>query len=64
MSKQIMELIKLDGLQSELDQKIDILQYSISRLANQQYVHQAEENPEEECLIETILGKQAQLQQI
>ena len=26
---------KLDGHQSELDQKIDILQYSISRLANQ-----------------------------
>ena len=55
---------KLDGLQSELDQKIVILQYSISRLANQQHVHQEEENPEEECLIDTIFGKQAQLQQL
>ena len=50
---------KLDGLQSKLDQKIDILQYSISRLANQQHIHQ-----EEECLIDTILGEQAQLQQL
>ena len=50
---------KLDGLQSEFDQKIDILQYSISRLANQQHVHQ-----EEECLIDTILGERAQLQQL
>ena len=55
---------KLDGLQSDHDQKIDILQYSISRLANQQHVHQEEENPEEECLIDTILGEQAQLQQL
>ena len=42
---------KLDGLQSDLDQKIDILQYSISRLTNQENVHQKEENPKEECLI-------------
>ena len=55
---------KLDGLQSDLDQKIDILQYSISRLANQQHVHQEEENPEEECLIDTILGEHAQLRQL
>ena len=53
----------LDGVQSDLDQKIDILQYSISRLTNQ-HVHQEEENPEEECLIDTILGEQAQLQQL
>ena len=47
---------KLNGLQSELDQKIDILQYSISRLTNQ-HDHQEEENLEEECLIDTILGE-------
>ena len=52
---------KLDVLQSDLDQKIDILHNSISRLTNQ-HVHQEEENPEEECLIGTILGDQAQLQ--
>ena len=53
---------RIDGLQNDLDKKIDILQYSISRLTNQQHVHQEEENPEEECLINTILGEQAQLQ--
>ena len=47
---------KLDEVQNDLDQKIDNLQYSISRLTNQQHVHQEEENPEEECLIGTILG--------
>ena len=55
---------RIDGLQNDLDQKIDILQYSISRLTNQQHVHQEEENPEEEYLIDTILGEQAQLQQL
>ena len=55
---------KLVGLQSDLDQKIDILQYSISRLTNQYHVHSEEENPEEECLIDTILGEHAQLQQL
>ena len=49
---------RLDVLQSDFDQKIDILQHSISRLTNHHHVH-----PEEECLIDTILGKQAQLQQ-
>ena len=48
---------KLDGLQSDLDKKIDILQYSISSLTNQQNVHQEEENPEEECLIDTTVEK-------
>ena len=47
---------KLNGLQCELDQKIDILQYSISRLTNQ-HDRQEEENLEEECLIDTILGE-------
>ena len=55
---------RIDGLQNEIDQKFDNLQYSISRLANQQHVHQEEENLEEECLIDTILGEQAQLQQL
>ena len=41
-------------LQSEIDQEFDILQQSFS--------HQEEENMEEECLTETILGEQAQLQ--
>ena len=53
---------RLDVLQSYIDHKFDNLQYSISRLTNQQNVHQEEENPEEECLIDTILGEQAELQ--
>ena len=40
--------------QSEIDQEFDILQQTIS--------HQEEANLEEECLNETILGEQAQLQ--
>ena len=52
---------ELDGFQSEIDQKLDILQESISKLTNQ-FVHQEEENLEEECLIETILVEQVQLQ--
>ena len=51
----------LDGFQSKIDQKLDILQESISKLTNQ-FVHQEEENLEEECLTETILGEQVQLQ--
>ena len=51
---------ELDGFQSEIDQKLDILQESISKLTNQ-FV-QEEENLEEECLTETILVEQAQLQ--
>ena len=52
---------ELDGFQSENDKKLDILQESISKLTNQ-FVHQEEENLEEECLTETILVEQAQLQ--
>ena len=44
-----------------MEQKLDNLQYSISKLTNQ-LVHQEEENPEDECLTETILGEQAQMQ--
>ena len=57
---------ELHGFQSEIDQKLDILQESISKLTNQ-FVHKEEENLEEEsqedeCLTETILVEQAQLQ--
>ena len=52
---------KLDGFQCAIDKKLDILQESISKLTNQ-FVHQEEENLEEECLTETILVEQAQLQ--
>ena len=52
---------KLDGFQSEVGQQFDSLQCSISKLA-QQLDHQGEENQEDECLTETILGEQAQLQ--
>ena len=55
-----------DGFQSKIDQNLDILQESISKLAHQP-VQQEEENLEEEsqedeCLTETILVEQAQLQ--
>ena len=55
---------EFDGFQSEIDQKFDNMQCSISRLSSQQHVHQEEENPEGECLIDTILGEQTQLQQL
>ena len=45
---------KLDGFERKIDHEFDILQQSIS--------HQEKENLGEECLIETILGEQAQLQ--
>ena len=51
---------ELDGFQSEIDQKLDILLGSISKLA-QQPDHKGEENPEDEW-IGTILGEQVQLQ--
>ena len=56
---------ELDGFQSEIDQNLDILQESISKLA-QQPDHEEEnlekESQEEECLTETVLVEQAQLQ--
>ena len=57
---------ELDGFQSESDQKLDIQQESILKLTNQ-FVHPEEENLEkesqgDECLTETILVEQAQLQ--
>ena len=39
----------IDGLQSEMEQKFDNLQKSISRFADQ-HVHQEKESQEEECL--------------
>ena len=48
---------ELDGFQSEIDQKFDILHESISKLTNQ-LVHQKEENPKKECLIDTIVEEQ------
>ena len=52
---------KSDGFQSEIDQKLDILQESISKLTNQ-LVHQEEENPEEVCLTDTMVEEQCQQQ--
>ena len=52
---------KLDGFQSEMGQQFDSLQCSISKLA-QQLDQKGEENQEDECLTETILGEQVQLQ--
>ena len=52
---------ELDGFQSEIAQKLDILQESISKLA-QQPNQKGEESQEEECLTGTILGEQVQLQ--
>ena len=53
---------RIDGLQSEMEHKLDNMQYSISMLTNQQHVHQEEVNPEEECLIETIVEEQCKHQ--
>ena len=53
---------KIENLQSDTAQKFDNLQYSISRLTNQQNVHQEEENLEEECLIDTIVEEHCKQQ--
>ena len=52
---------ELDGFQSEIDQKLDIMQESISNHAKQ-LDYAEEESQEDECLTETILVEQAQLQ--
>ena len=57
---------RTDGLQSEIDQKLDIQQESILKPTNQ-FVHPEEENleeesQEEECLTETVLVEQVQLE--
>ena len=54
-----------DGFQSIIDQNLDILQESISKLAqqpDQEEENLEEESQEEECLTETVLVEQAQLQ--
>ena len=54
-----------DGLQSKIDQNLDILQESISKLAqqpDQEEENLEKESQEDECLTETILVEQAQLQ--
>ena len=56
---------ELDGFQSKIDQNLDILQESISKLAqqpDQEEENLEEEGQEDECLTETILGEQVQLQ--
>ena len=53
---------RIDGLQSEMEHKLDNLQYSISMLTNQQHVHQEEVNVEEECLIDTTMEEQCKQQ--
>ena len=52
---------RTDGLQSEMELKLDNLQCSILKLA-QQLDHAEEKSQEDECLTETILGEQVQLQ--
>ena len=52
----------IDGLQSEMEQKFDNLQKSISRFADQ-HVHQEKESQEEECLSDTMVEEQC-LQQL
>ena len=51
---------RMDGIQREIDQKFNNLQKSISRLSNQQHVSQEEKNPEEECLINTMVEEHYQ----
>ena len=56
---------ELDGFQNEIDQNLDILQESISKLAqqpDQEEENLEEESQEEESLTETVLVEQAQLQ--
>ena len=53
---------ELDGFQSEIVQKFDNLQRSISKLASQQHVHQEEENPKELCLSDTMVEEHCQQQ--
>ena len=53
---------RTDGLQSEMELKLDNLQCSILNLA-QQLDHAEEESQEDECLTETILGEQVQPQE-
>ena len=51
---------KFDNLQSDIDKKFDNSQCSISNLASQQYAHQEGDNPERECLTNTMVEEQCQ----
>ena len=53
---------KIDGLKNDYEHKWDNLQDSTKDLINQQLDHAEEESQEEECLTDTTLGEQAQLQ--
>ena len=53
---------RIDGFQNEIDKKFDNLEYSISSLANQQHVYLEEDNPKEECLIDTMVEEHCQQQ--
>ena len=55
---------RIDGLQSEMEHKFNNLQYSISKLASQQHAHQEGENPEGECLSDTMVEEQCQQQRL
>ena len=46
---------EFDGFHSEIDQKFDNLQRSISRLASQQHVHKEEESQQKVCLSDTMV---------
>ena len=52
---------RIYGLQSEMEQKLDNLQYSISKLA-QHLDHPEEESQEEECLSDTMAEKKCEQQ--
>ena len=52
---------ELDGFQSEIDQKLDILQESISKRTNQ-FVQKEEENPKDECLTDIMAEDQCEQQ--
>ena len=52
---------RIDGLQSEMEQKLDNLQYSISKLA-QHLDHPEKESQEEECLSDTMAEKKCEQQ--
>ena len=56
---------ELDGFQRKIDQNLDILQESISKLAqqpDQEEKNLEEESQEEECLTDAVLVEQTQLQ--
>ena len=51
---------KIHTVENSLNHRIDGLQYSISNLTSQQHAHQEGENPEGECLSDTMVEEQCQ----